>query len=64
MFSHPTGGEYDYGATGAAAAPVAPAASGANVPSLASFNPYDISSYGGGKMGGPTPGAGARPSPY
>jgi len=49
---------------GAAPAPPPPAQpSGAGVPSLASFNPYDMASYGGGKERAST-GAGARHAPY
>lgn len=44
--------------------PAPPSASPA-VPSLANFNPYDISSYGGGKMKPAVPGQPqARPQPY
>jgi hypothetical protein len=63
-----TAAGYGYGSgpvTPAAAAPSAPAAPGAGVPSLATFNPYDISSYGGGKASGAAaPGAAVRHQPY
>lgn len=61
---------YGYGsgpgpAAPATAAPPTPVAPGTGVPSLATFNPYDISSYGGGKaVGAAVPGAAARHQPY